>query len=725
MIRFRIGQSWKRENAARPMDAFGLELDGVDLLAGASEEPLDRVVADLADALICIAIKGERAAEFGLPEAHLEVVLRRIDADVEVEVVNLSRPARRLKGPIRLELHELVDAAVFCIRTLLRDVSEAAPRLHPELRRALSKKAETLARGPANAFTPPRDGGSRPLWHEPHGKVAFAFHLDDGDGRLLDYDGKGSGALASILGPGTVTLVAAGCAQPPWEQKGAPYLVALELARQAAELVQAIELLEPRFSCGIAGTDTTLSVDLGARTFTVRGKKIDAAPEELAKAIFEFGEGLAHAITGAHRAQARNPWLQELVERCREGMARLGAQSPPGDVREARAKGKRKKAQRPLHPSGRVRKLRFDLLWEKSGLIGEERGRILAGKRGPLFSSPEMATAFSARGELLYRHVGTHGVAASADGYTIAASLHRVLGFPDGSPKATWLRDHDGAPIGPELIRREGLCVVTSQGRNVLAFSEATGREVWRLMPPRTQRGHLCVQGHRALVGTDAGYLYGLDLADGQVRFRMRAAMPFTGPTVPWGRKLLATIGRADKSVVFAADAHTGNIAWTVDLPLSAPSRPLVAGSRILLAGERDHEGVLVCLSTRGRSLWERKLNLGAAPFSVQAVGRSVLVTSQNGAAVLYSADGVTDWRLGAAGEELAARIAPCVARGVLVIPGEVTRAIDPRGGRELAQVRTGIGLVDLKVDARLNLYALDEDGSLRAFRLTTSLAVL
>ena len=42
----------------------------------------------------------------------------------------------------------------------------------------------------------------------------------------------------------------------------------------------------------------------------------------------------------------------------------------------------------------------------------------------------------------------------------------------------------------------------------------------------------------------------------------------------------------------------------------------------------------------------------------------------------------------------------------------------------ELAR-RTGIGLVDLSVDARLNLYALDEDGSLRAFRLTTSLAVL
>ena len=44
MIRFRIGQSWKRERTASPVDAFGLDLDGVNLLAGASEEPLAKVV---------------------------------------------------------------------------------------------------------------------------------------------------------------------------------------------------------------------------------------------------------------------------------------------------------------------------------------------------------------------------------------------------------------------------------------------------------------------------------------------------------------------------------------------------------------------------------------------------------------------------------------------------------------------------------------------------------
>src|SRR5919198_3064091 len=111
MIRFRIGQSWKRERETRPIDAFGLELDGVDLLAGASEEPLDRVVLELLGALEKLAIAGERFAEVALPEAHLEIVLRREAADVHLEVVSLGRPARRVRGPVRLDLEELVAAA--------------------------------------------------------------------------------------------------------------------------------------------------------------------------------------------------------------------------------------------------------------------------------------------------------------------------------------------------------------------------------------------------------------------------------------------------------------------------------------------------------------------------------------------------------------------------------------------------------------------------------------
>ena len=64
-------------------------------------------------------------------------------------------------------------------------------------------------------------------------------------------------------------------------------------------------------------------------------------------------------------------------------------------------------------------------------------------------------------------------------------------------------------------------------------------------------------------------------------------------------------------------------------------------------------------------------------------------------------------------------------ARGVLMIPGEIVRAVDPRSGQVLAEVRAGIGLCDLKIDGKLNLYLLDEDGSLQAHRLASHFAVV
>ena len=134
-----------------------------------------------------------------------------------------------------------------------------------------------------------------------------------------------------------------------------------------------------------------------------------------------------------------------------------------------------------------------------------------------------------------------------------------------------------------------------------MAFAEATGREVWRLAPPRTQRSWLSTQGHRALVATDSGYLYGLDMEDGQVRYRMRAPMPFHGPPVAWGRRFLALLGRGSHGRAAGGRAHR-ETRWTHEPDLALPSPPLPVGPRVFLAGERERDGVLVCLDARGQA---------------------------------------------------------------------------------------------------------------------------
>ena len=78
-----------------------LELDGVDLLPGAVEEPLAEVVPALVGAVAALHAGRRRLAQVSLAEAHLELVLRRAGAEVELQVASLARPARLLRPPVR------------------------------------------------------------------------------------------------------------------------------------------------------------------------------------------------------------------------------------------------------------------------------------------------------------------------------------------------------------------------------------------------------------------------------------------------------------------------------------------------------------------------------------------------------------------------------------------------------------------------------------------------
>src|SRR5207237_836018 len=106
MIRFRLGQSWKHEGeGSEPSDAISLELDGVDLLAGAKDEPLTRVVP-------------------------------------------LGVASELLRGPLTLVVLELAQAAARCGDALVRDVRE---RSHEMSRSSRLTQLQSHARRLASA----------------------------------------------------------------------------------------------------------------------------------------------------------------------------------------------------------------------------------------------------------------------------------------------------------------------------------------------------------------------------------------------------------------------------------------------------------------------------------------------------------------------------------------------------------------------------------------------
>ena len=162
MTRFRLGQRWKREPTAHPWDSIALELDGVNLLTGAVEEPLAEVVPALAVAAAALHTGRRKLAQLSLSEASLELVMRRTGADVELSVASLGRPARLLRHAIRVELEEFSLAAHECAKGFLADVSQADPRvLSPSTTKVLSSSLRLLSgpvrpvrEAPPEPFTP-------------------------------------------------------------------------------------------------------------------------------------------------------------------------------------------------------------------------------------------------------------------------------------------------------------------------------------------------------------------------------------------------------------------------------------------------------------------------------------------------------------------------------------------------------------------------------------------
>lgn len=716
MIRFRIGHRWKREPADSPHDSVSLELDGVNLLPGAVEEPLVETVPALVEAVAALHVGGRRLAQVSLVEAHLEVVLRRAGADIEVQVVSLSRPARLLRPPLRLDAEELAEATWMGGRDFLEDISRVAPRaLSKEHRQGLDRALRQLEEPSLH----PEELRPQPFTQRvaPPSVPGFGFALDDPEDVLRRAAREKGPALASLLSSGEVWL---SLPERPvaWRASGPPFLTALELARQAAELARAVELGEPRFTLEPAGVGPELVLDLKA-----------GQGEALVEAMFHLGQALAVAMSERERALVGNPYLVELTERCREGLSHLrgGAAQPPEEAGTALARPVPSPgASRPLQVPGRLRRLRFDSRWEQRKLADADQGRLLLGRQGLVFSSPQMAAAFDRKtGKQQWRRAATHGVAAAADGYSLAASAVRVCGFQGKGAGARWLRDHDGQRIGPLLLRQDGLLLSLADERIALAYDEMTGREKWRLAPPRTRRSYLGVQAHRALLATDSGYLYGLDLTDGQVRFRMSASLPFLGPPVPWGRRFVAMLGQGTHCALLLSDAHTGEAAWTYEMSLALPSTPLPSGKRLFVAGELEGEGVIVCLDVAGQTRWQRALHLGPGPYALARLPGGVLVTSALGAAARMTDEGEVEWRVGAAGEQLSKALPPLISRGVLLVPGERVRAVDPDSGNVLAEVRAGAGLMALQADAQLNLYFLDEFGTLSAYKLVSHFTVV
>ncbi|MEW5737509.1 MAG: PQQ-binding-like beta-propeller repeat protein [Myxococcota bacterium] len=677
-IRFRVGHSWKREapGPAGPRDAFTFELDGVNLVPGATDEPLVHVVSGLLDAVAGLVVDGEPAGELSLEDVALELCFwRRPGLEVEVAIVDLAGGGLKRGRPVVVELPALLEAAVQCGRALARDLS-SQERTAEAL--AIEKKLSVLAGAliepaperPTQAFVAQRSAAG-----------GLGYHFDDAEGRAQRWARRSRAGLSCLLASGTIQA-AGGEVEP-----GHPVLRLMALARAASDGAQ-------------------------------RVGGVSVAPE----AIFAAGLELCLSLRAHNPALSSNPWLEALQLRCADGLKALRQPLPDLSPTVLPA-GRTSTGDVPLSTQGSVRRVGVSHSWTRPVALGEESGRVTLGKGLVVVHSPHAAHAFDPKGATKFRRMAPRGVAVAATGESVLATSEQVLHFPRAGRSATWVRDHDGVTLGPTLTPVGGV-LVTPLGRHGASGLDAlTGRERWRFDPPRTQKSWVSCLGSRVFVGTDSGSLYALDAVEGHVRFRVKASLPCAGPSVLFGQVVVTALNRGEHTAIFSCtpaargDATpAGTIRWTRELVLSTPSRVSVARGKLFVAGAREGRTWVVCLGSRGQVLWERSVPCDARTVTLSPFEGGVLSADARGVCTRLRPDGQVDWVLGGFDDELSQEIPLQQARHVLVVPGPTVRLVHPQDGRVLGELDTGPRLSDLAVDKKLNIYAFSEPGTLTAW---------
>ncbi len=699
MIRLRFGQTWRRD-AGAPVDSVALSIHGMNLLVGANEEPLADVAEAWSAAWEVLTHPEGELAELTLPESRLHLVMRRLaPQSVVLQVAHLGSPARLTHAAVPVDLADLLRAWMAGVSALERELQkESRADIARRVLTALEHVRQINPFLPANAPRGP-GYGYRCFARD---DLAFGFELWDPDERLLSLHSEGKAPLGALLVPGRVTFQLPG--QAVEYSPDSIFLFALELARRAHARLDSRQ--------------------------TPNEALLDALDPPLA-AVFQFGLDLAFAIELRNSAHRDNPYLRELVERCQKGLRMLRSSSPSlsSESNPAAAKGGSRAtpvSTRVLTREGRLRRLKFVPRYQIRLNPPDAAVRLIPVARGGLWiSSSRWAERYNGKGERLFRLESEQGVAVSPTDWAQVAEHSRHLGYFGKRKGATWFQPHDGLPLGPGLHAHGDMLFTQSETRTAVAFWAATGREAWRFSPFRSSRIHVGVIGRRAVIATDAGDMFGLSMVDGQLLYRFEAPLPFTADPIALGQAFVALLSAGERGGLVCADAESGKLLWTRDLPWSCISAPVVAGERVWIAGQADAGSRVLSLLPSGKPDVQASLPFTDSEYFVLPLKDSVLVTGSQGAAARFSREGKLEYAVEQAGESAWRGLPPRLARGVVFLPGDPLRALDAKSGRVLAELRGGPALTALETDNQAGVYTLDESGKLTAFRLISHFAVV
>jgi hypothetical protein len=738
VIRIRTGASWRddprlaaalreaapaaRAAAARELtDALAIEVDGVDLAAGRAEAPLLPSLEDLLRA-VSLVVSGAPQAAVVLGDSGLELVVRRRGANALLTVVVLGRPSRILARDVEVEIEALAAAALDAAADFCRELAAAVPALSRDagplraavrhLSRAQPREGEARTRPAVRATAP-----------EP-GRLSCTVALADHEGLLSTYEG-GRPDLGSLLAPGRLTFTSAGGADL-LAIEGPPFLALRDLTAAADRALCAARRREPQVEIPLARAGratSSLLLDLRAGAVALDGRPLACAPLELLRAVVEAALDLCRLAREHNPHQAENAHLTELEAAAVARIAELEELSS-GDLaaRESASAPARPRPApridpRPLGP-GRLRRLSFHKLLslelgEPTGLSPRGRRVLAAGRQG-------LAMVELAGGRVAWRAPGAAQVLA-LPGLVLAAGTDRVTALATTNGRPRWERELPGGPaVGLCALGDGPLVLVGSEG--VTALDPASGATAWRFQAPGAARCWAAAFAGVLVLGSDAGFLHGLDAA-GRLLWRVRAPGPLAQAPAAWGALCLAFCETASGTALLAVDAGTGLRRFEAPLELVPAGPPEPWGRRLAVAGTIAGDPAVTALEPGGAPAWTSAPPLAGA-LQARSAGRLLLLMDAGGGLVALDRDGRSVWSRPAPDGAGRGPRPLAISRETAVVGGEGI-AFHAVATGELMGAIPGVSAARLVVDSALTVAALDLDGLLTVHRLGTHLSVV
>lgn len=720
MVRFRVGQNWMYEGEGRPVDFFSLEIGGFNLLPQVTEEPLGEVIPNLIRAVHGVTLQNDAWGHLSLPESGLELCFSARGTEVELSVVDMGRPAKLAQKPLRLSGRDWAKAVHRCGVQFLADLALHAPSSAATLPvRKLKPLLKQLATFEGNVSgDEPTKGWS--FRQRPEAWPDLGFELFDPN-EILKRQIRGPNvSLPSLLTEGALFLREE--ADVLHRIEGCPFLLVLEVSRQAEECAKHLELGEPTWSARVAGVGPMLHVHFKTSRLEFTQVETFMDPREWIQKMAQLPLSYCQAIEKEFPWQKNNPFLLNLSTRSEDVLSRIRPGAPAMELRSGEAQSPPRWVSQPLRTRGHLRKIKFHLEWQ-TRFLGDTSSLFLRPRsRGVLLANSRKLMIYSPTGKLERQYDAEHGIAFSENGDIFCVGPQR-LEFH--SPDSTWTKEMEGGAFSQKLWRIENRIIARNHDNTVFAFDVQSGMEVWKLSLPGTKPPHVAMAGTDLALASQRGHLWILDAVSGRQRFGETVRLPFAAPPQFFKNSWFTLSNQGSHVEIHRFEAFTGHQQAHIEQFLATPSKLLLHAGRLWVAGTAENRTWLICYDLSGRLLWKKELPLTAPHLVILGSKTKMIVTDGTGSSFCMDTEGRPLWLSSEGTPSQASSLSPILMRNVLFLPGACLRALDAESGRVLSSIELDHQIQDLKVDARLNVYTLNETGLLQAFRRKTHLSIV